>query len=73
MRAQVTAMTSGGASAAEVRSWFVRRYGRGILLLPTSHGPDLALWMTPAVPAVLACGYLTWRQVTVRRSAGRSS
>ncbi len=62
MRALVREQLEAGASDEEVRAFFVARYGRWILLEPTTSGPDLALWLAPAV--IVAGGAL----VVVRRA-----
>jgi cytochrome c-type biogenesis protein CcmH len=53
MRALVTDQLDAGASDADVRAYFVERYGRWILLAPDASGPNLLLW---AVPGVLLIG-----------------
>ena len=49
MRALVREQLGAGASDDAVRAFFVARYGRWILLDPPVAGPDLALWLAPAV------------------------
>lgn len=62
MRALVLEQLEAGASDDEVRAFFVARYGRWILLEPATSGPDLALWLAPAV--IVAGGTL----LVVRRA-----
>lgn len=65
MRAQVEALVADGHRDGQVRDWFAARYGRTILLLPPTRGPDLALWLTPLLPTLVVAGWLVRR----RRSA----
>ncbi|MES2210011.1 MAG: cytochrome c-type biogenesis protein CcmH [Chloroflexota bacterium] len=67
MRALVREQLAGGASDEAVRAFFVARYGRWILLDPPLAGPDLALWLAPAV--IVATGAL----LVVRRARRRDS
>ena len=67
MRALVREQLAAGASDDEVRSFFVARYGRWILLDPPASGPDLVLWLAPA--AIVAGGAL----LVVRRARGGQS
>lgn len=62
MRALVREQLAAGASDAEIRAFFVARYGRWILLDPPLGGPDLLLWLAPAL--VIIGGAL----VVVRRA-----
>lgn len=65
MRALVREQLAAGASDAEVRAFFVARYGRWILLDPPLSGLDLLLWLAPAL--VVIGGAL----VVVRRARAR--
>ncbi len=65
MRALVSEQLAAGASGDEVRAFFVARYGRWILLDPPVGGPDLALWLAPAVFVA------TGAALVVRRSRTR--
>lgn len=47
MRSLVRERIAGGATDEEVRAVFVERYGRWILLSPTTSGPDIVLWLAP--------------------------
>lgn len=67
MRALVREQLGAGASDQDVRSFFVARYGRWILLDPPASGPDLVLWLAPA--AIVAGGAL----LVVRRARLRQS
>ena len=67
MRELVREQLAAGASDADVRAFFVARYGRWILLDPPAVGMDLALWLVP--PLVLLIGSL----VVVRRARARSA
>lgn len=65
MRALVREQLAGGASGDEIRAFFVARYGRWILLDPPLAGPDLALWLAPAL--IVAVGAtLVVRRARVR-------
>lgn len=69
MRSVVREQLAAGASDDEVRAFFVARYGRWILLDPPAAGPDLALWLAPAV--ILAGGaLLVARRVRAPQQAG---
>jgi cytochrome c-type biogenesis protein CcmH len=65
MRALVREQLAAGASDEAVRAFFVDRYGRWILLDPPLSGPDLALWVAPAL--IVAIGAV----VVVRRARAR--
>lgn len=65
MRVLVREQLAAGASDDDVRAFFVARYGRWILLDPPASGPDLALWLAPAV--IVAFGAL----LVVRRARAR--
>lgn len=67
MRAVVREQLAGGASDDQVRAFFVARYGRWILLDPPASGPDLVLWLAPAL--VIAIGAL----LVVRRARGQGT
>lgn len=67
MRALVRDQLAAGASDDEVRTFFVARYGRWILLEPPTSGTDLVLWLAPA--AILTLGAL----VVVRRTRARAT
>lgn len=47
MRSLVREQLDAGRTDAEILDQFVSRYGRWILLTPTSQGPDLILWLLP--------------------------
>lgn len=49
MRALVQEQLAAGESDDAVRAFFVARYGRWILLDPPVAGPDLAVWLAPAL------------------------
>lgn len=68
MRALVREQLAAGASDDAVRAFFVARYGRWILLDPPVAGPDLALWLAPAL-IVAAGAFLVVRRT--RRPASR--
>ena len=49
MRTLVQEQLAAGESDDAVRAFFVTRYGRWILLDPPVSGPDLVVWLAPAV------------------------
>lgn len=51
MRVQIREMIAEGASDAEVRNWFVSRYGEFVLFRPPAKGP--AGWLLWGLPFVL--------------------
>lgn len=51
-RRSIRELVSQGASDAEVRTWFVERYGEFVLMDPPKTGSNLVLWL--AGPAMLA-------------------
>ena len=75
MRAVVHDQLAAGASDDTVRAYFVERYGRWILLLPASSGPDVALWLAPAAMVVIGAGLVAVRARARRpaRAAGPDS
>lgn len=69
MRALVREQLDAGASDDAVRAFFVARYGRWILLDPPVGGPDLALWLAPAVIVTIGA-VLVVRRARARGPAG---
>ena len=65
MRALIREQLAVGGSDDEVRAFFVARYGRWILLDPPAAGPDLAVWLAPAV--IVSIGAV----LVVRRARSR--
>lgn len=53
MRVLVREKIAAGASDDQIRAFFAARYGRWILLDPPFGGPDLALWLAPALIVVI--------------------
>lgn len=49
MRGVVREQLAAGSSDQDVRDFFVARYGRWILLAPTTQGYDVMLWAAPVV------------------------
>jgi cytochrome c-type biogenesis protein CcmH len=67
MRRQIRHQLLAGRSPDQVRTWFVARYGRQVLLDPGTEGLGLLLWVLPA--AALAAGAVTLL-VTRHRAGG---
>jgi cytochrome c-type biogenesis protein CcmH len=44
-RRMIRELVSQGASDAEVKSWFLQRYGEYVLMNPSKTGSTLALWL----------------------------
>ncbi|THH38860.1 cytochrome c-type biogenesis protein CcmH [Aliishimia ponticola] len=55
-RRQIRELISDGASDAEVKQWFLDRYGEFVLMNPPKSGSTLALWL--AGPAMLLTALL---------------
>lgn len=55
-RLVVRELVSGGASDAEVRAFFVDRYGEVVLMRPTAEGVNLLLWGAGPLMLLLALG-----------------
>lgn len=49
IRSTIAARLRRGETPAEIRSYFVSRFGEAILLRPSGHGIDLLVWLAPAV------------------------
>lgn len=49
MRSVVARQIAAGATDAEVRAYFVERYGQWILLVPDGAGPNVLLWAAPGL------------------------
>ena len=60
MQAKVNQMVAQGASDAQVRDFFVARYGEWVLLDPPRHGITLWLWLLPWAFLCLGLG-VAWR------------
>lgn len=56
MRAQVTVLIAANKSDAEIRDWFVTRYGDAVLMNPPLKPLTLALWFGPLLIFVLGAG-----------------
>ena len=59
MRAIVRERLRAGESPAQVRAYFVDKYGDWILLSPPRHGFTLLVWVFPAVAVVVGLGVAT--------------
>lgn len=69
MRAVVREQLADGASDQGVRDFFVERYGRWILLAPTTQGYDLALWLAPGL-VVTGGAFVVLRRARRPRTSG---
>ncbi|MGV9806824.1 cytochrome c-type biogenesis protein CcmH [Micromonospora chersina] len=69
MRQVVADQVAQGRDGAEIRRWFVQRYGADVLTDPPARGVRLLLWGVPVL-ALLAGGYAALR--TLRPGAART-
>jgi cytochrome c-type biogenesis protein CcmH len=69
MRAIVRERLATGQTPAQVRQYFVERYGEWILLSPPRRGFNLVVWLAPLVAVVVGLGLvaLLLRRWTRRR------
>lgn len=58
MRARIRAMVAEGRSDAEIRAFFVERYGTWVLLTPPKGGFNLAAYLLPAFVVVVGAAGL---------------
>lgn len=65
MRQVVAEQLAQGRQGAEIRRWFVQRYGDEVLADPPNRGPALLLWAVPTL-ALLAAGYAAVRTLHPR-------
>ena len=68
MRAIVRERLAAGDTPAQVRQYFVERYGEWILLSPPRRGFNLLVWVAPLVAVVAGLGLVA---VLLRRWTGR--
>jgi cytochrome c-type biogenesis protein CcmH len=60
-RRSIRELIAGGASDADVRAWFVERYGEFVLMDPPKTGSNLALWLAgPAMMAIALLGAVAY-------------
>ena len=71
MRAQVDRLILAGQSDAEIRSWFVERYGDAVLMTPPLNALTLGLWFGPVLIFVLGLGSPCWCSGAGRRGWAR--
>lgn len=55
-RRTIRELIEGGASDAEVKAWFVERYGEFVLMEPDKSGSNLLLWAAGPLMLILALG-----------------
>lgn len=65
-RDEIRAMLEEGRSEAEIKAYFVERYGRRVLATPEARGFDLLLWVLPPVVVIGGAVVLV---ITLRRMA----
>jgi cytochrome c-type biogenesis protein CcmH len=53
MRAEIRRQLGEGRTPGQIRSWFEQRYGSDVVTLPASRGPEVLLWV---LPALVLCG-----------------
>jgi cytochrome c-type biogenesis protein CcmH len=68
MRAIVRERLAAGETPAQVRQYFVERYGDWILLAPPRRGFTLLVWVAPVAAVLVGLGLAT---LLVRRWTGR--
>jgi cytochrome c-type biogenesis protein CcmH len=68
MRAIVRERLASGETPAQVRQYFVERYGDWILLAPPRHGFTLLVWLAPLVAVLVGLALVA---LLVRRWTGR--
>jgi len=61
MQATIRSKLAAGESPAEVKAYFVSRYGEWILLKPTARGVNLAVYALPALVLLLGGAFLLAR------------
>ena len=61
MHATIRAKLAAGESPAEVKAYFVSRYGEWILLKPTARGVNLAVYALPALVLLLGGAFVLAR------------
>lgn len=67
-RLQVRALLDGGATDAEVKAYFVERFGEYVLMEPDTSGANLILWL--AAPVLLVAGLGVAATAYRRRTPG---
>ncbi|MEU2613731.1 cytochrome c-type biogenesis protein CcmH [Micromonospora sp. NPDC007271] len=72
MRQVVADQLAQGRDRAEIRRWFVQRYGPGVLTEPPAHGATALLWAVPAL-TLLGAGYAAVRTLRPRRAPARAA
>ena len=65
-RDEIRAMLEEGRNEAEIKAYFVERYGRQVLATPEARGFDLLLWVLPLAGVVGGAVVLV---ITLRRMA----
>jgi cytochrome c-type biogenesis protein CcmH/NrfG len=53
MRVEIRHQLGQGRTPDQIRSWFEQRYGADVVTLPSSRGPEVVLWV---LPALVLCG-----------------
>jgi cytochrome c-type biogenesis protein CcmH len=65
MRQTIETQLRAGRSPAQIRAFFVERYGEWVLLEPSRHGLNLVLWLVPIL-GLAAGGWFLARSVGSR-------
>jgi cytochrome c-type biogenesis protein CcmH len=65
MRTEIADRLRAGATDAEIRAYFVQRYGEWVLLEPPRRGFDLIPWLVPIVGLLVGAGI--WFALVRRR------
>jgi cytochrome c-type biogenesis protein CcmH len=60
MRNVIRSKLEAGEGESQIISYFVERYGDGVLIEPPRHGFTLAVWLAP-IGALAAGAFLLWR------------
>jgi cytochrome c-type biogenesis protein CcmH len=74
-RAQIAQMLSEGQTEAQIKQYFVDRYGLRVLAQPPAEGNSLLLWALPLVALVVGGGYvaLLMRRMRARGAAAATN
>jgi cytochrome c-type biogenesis protein CcmH len=71
IRGAIARRLEAGQTPAEIRDYFVSRFGESILLAPPGHGIDLVAWALPAILVAMGLGVLVLAMGRWARRTGR--